>query len=173
MDARWTAMKARILIVDDHEVVREGLKTLLRKSRPEWEVCGEAADGEQAIQMVGDLKPDLVVLDITMPGISGLEASSRIAELGLGCPVLIFTMHDSERLGIEVRHARAQGFVLKSQAVRDLVLAIDTLLAGGSFFGGPTSVQTPEKHESNPRKLHGRASSARSSLSLVPHFLPA
>lgn len=128
-------MPARILLVDDHEIVREGIRTLIARSRPEWEICGEAGDGEEALEAVKTLKPDVVILDITMPKLSGLEAAPRIAKLGLGCRVLIFTMHDSERLSSEVRQAEAQGLVLKSQAARDLIRAIDRLLAGGTFFG--------------------------------------
>jgi two-component system nitrate/nitrite response regulator NarL len=127
----------RVLIVDDHEIVREGLRSHLAKSRPDWDICGEATDGEQAVQLTRELKPDIVILDITMPRMSGLEASSRIRKLGLAIPILIFTTHDSERLAIEVREAGAQGYVLKSQAIRYLVQAIDTLLAGGTFFGAP------------------------------------
>jgi DNA-binding NarL/FixJ family response regulator len=127
-------MAARILIADDHEIVREGIRTLIDKSRPEWNICGEATNGEEAIEAVRTLKPDIVVLDITMPKMSGLEAASKIAKLGLGCRVLMFTMHDSERLSVEVRQAEAHGLVLKSQANRDLVRAIDHLLDGGVFF---------------------------------------
>jgi DNA-binding NarL/FixJ family response regulator len=128
-------MTARILIVDDHEIVREGIRTLISRSRPEWVICGEASDGERAIEAVKTLKPDAVILDITMPGMSGLRVSSQIAKLGLGCRVLIFTMHESERLSAEVRKAGAQGHVLKSQAARDLIRAIEELLSGGTFFG--------------------------------------
>jgi DNA-binding NarL/FixJ family response regulator len=127
-------MAARILLVDDHEIVREGIRTLITRSRPEWEICGEARDGEEALEAVRALKPDVVILDITMPKLSGLEAAPRIAKLGLGCRVLMFTMHDSERLSTEVRQAEAQGLVLKSQAARDLVRAVDRLLDGGTFF---------------------------------------
>ena len=127
-------MATRILLVDDHEIVREGIRTLITRSRPEWEICGEARDGEEALEAVRTLKPDVVILDITMPKMSGLEAAPRIAKLGLGCRVLMFTMHDSERLSTEVRQAEAQGLVLKSQAARDLVRAVDRLLNGGTFF---------------------------------------
>jgi DNA-binding NarL/FixJ family response regulator len=130
-------MTTRILIVDDHEIVREGLISHLAESRPDWEICGEATDGEQAIQFARDLRPDILILDITMPRMSGFEASSRMRQLGLTVPVLIFTTHDSERLEAEVRQAGAQGYVLKSQAVRHLIHAIDTILAGGTFFGAP------------------------------------
>ena len=88
-------MTTRILIVDDHEIVREGLRSHLAKSRPDWNVCGEARDGEQAIQLTTELKPDVVILDISMPRMSGLEASSRMRKLGLTTPLLIFTTHDS------------------------------------------------------------------------------
>jgi DNA-binding NarL/FixJ family response regulator len=127
-------MPARILLVDDHEIVREGIRTLITRSRPDWEICGEAKDGEEALEAARTLKPDVVILDITMPKMSGLEAAPLIAKLGLGCRVLMFTMHDSERLSNEVRQAEAQGLVLKSQAARDLIRAVDRLLAGGTFF---------------------------------------
>jgi DNA-binding NarL/FixJ family response regulator len=133
-------MPTRILLVDDHEIVREGIRTLMARSRPEWEICGEAVNGEEALEAVQKLKPDVVILDITMPKMSGLEAAPRIARLGLGCRVLIFTMHDSERLSSEVRQAEAQGLVLKSQAARDLIRAVDLILAGGTFFNSQQDV---------------------------------
>jgi DNA-binding NarL/FixJ family response regulator len=137
----------KILIVDDHEIVREGIRTLLARSGAEWEVCGEASNANDGIEAVKRLKPDVVILDITMPGLSGLEAARRISKHGL-CPrILMFTMHDSEMLENEVRQAGAQGFVLKSQAARDLVLAIRTLLGGGNFFGAPPE-PSPRGNES-------------------------
>ena len=131
-------MQARILIVDDHEIVREGISKLIARFRPEWIICGEASDGGQALESIKTLKPDVVVLDITMPEMSGLEVATKIAGMGLGCRVLMFTMHESARLAADVRAAGAHGFVLKSQAARDLIRAIDCLLAGGSFFGSET-----------------------------------
>lgn len=142
-------MKARILVVDDHEVLREGLKSLLAKARPEWQVCGEATDGAQAVELVGELKPDIVILDISMPGMSGLEAASVMRKKGVNTPFLIFTTHDSERLEGEVRKVGAQGYVLKSQAARNLVLAIDALLSGGTFFGPPQK-SAGEREKPNP-----------------------
>jgi DNA-binding NarL/FixJ family response regulator len=128
-------MKARILIVDDHEVVREGIRTLLNRARPDWEMCGEAGKAEEALKAVGALNPDLVVLDITMPGTSGLEVARKIRKLKPPCRILIFTMHESNQLAAEVRETGAQGYVLKSQGARDLVVAIEALLGGGTFFG--------------------------------------
>ena len=133
-------MSARILLVDDHEIVREGIRTLITRSRPDWEICGEARDGEEALEAVRTLKPDVVILDITMPKMSGLEAATRIARLGLGCRVLMYTMHDSDMLAREVRQAEAQGLVLKSQAARDLIRAVERLLHGGTFFSSQQDV---------------------------------
>ena len=127
-------MLARILIADDHEIVREGIAQLIARSRPEWEICGQASNGEQAIEAVTTLKPDVVVLDISMPKVSGLEAAAKINKLHLGCRVLMFTMHESDRLANEVRATGAQGIVFKSQASRDLIRAIDHVLAGDTFF---------------------------------------
>jgi DNA-binding NarL/FixJ family response regulator len=127
-------MKPRILLVDDHEIVREGIRRLLTRSRPEWEICGEATTGKQAIESVQKLKPDVVILDITMPGMSGLEAATHIRKVNPASQILIFTMHDSNRLKTEIREAGAQGYVQKSQAARDLVVAVESLLRGDTFF---------------------------------------
>lgn len=127
-------MAAKILIVDDHDVVRHGVRSIISKARPQWEICGEAADGEQALKAVGDLKPDVVVLDVTMPVLNGLETAARIVKLPTACRVLILTMHESERLSVDVREVGAHGYVQKSQAGRDLIRAIDRLLAGETFF---------------------------------------
>jgi DNA-binding NarL/FixJ family response regulator len=135
----------RILLVDDHEIVREGIRMLIGRSRPEWNICGEASNGQDGIEAVKTLKPDVVVLDITMPGMSGLEAAGEIAKLNVESQILIFTMHESEVLSSEVQRAGAQGFVLKSQAARDLIRAIDTLLAGNTFFGSQPKPEPVEK----------------------------
>jgi|SRR5579864_2323008 len=127
-------MGPRILIVDDHEIVREGLRNLLSQEKPGWIICGQGKNGEEAVNAVRDLKPDAVVLDITMPVMSGLEAARRIAASRTGCRILMFTMHESDSLGREVRDAGAQGYVLKSEAARNLIVAIERILAGGTFF---------------------------------------
>ena len=141
-------MRPRILIVDDHEIVREGVRGLIRRSRPEWEISGEATNGQDAIEAVKRLRPDIVVLDITMPVMSGLEAAALIAGLDPRPRILMFTMHESDRLSAEVRQAKAQGYVLKSQAARNLIRAIERLLLGGEFFGpepGPGQLGFPPK----------------------------
>jgi DNA-binding NarL/FixJ family response regulator len=138
-------MAVRILLADDHEVVRQGLRTIL-KARSDWEIVGEAENGQQAIDAVRELKPDVVILDITMPVMSGLEATQAICNLGVGTRVLIFTMHDSKSLIKAVRKAGADGYVLKSRAARDLIRAVEALLGGGSFFG-PENGLTGEETE--------------------------
>lgn len=127
----------QILLVDDHVIVREGVKSLLATMRPEWTIS-EAGDGARARDLVRETTPDLVVMDITMPDASGLEVASDLRRIGYSHPILIFTMHSSVRLTTETRNAGAQGYVLKSQAIHDLVRAIDILLAGGTFFGAPS-----------------------------------
>lgn len=131
-------MNPRILIVDDHEIVREGIRNLLARSGKNWEVGGEASNASDAILSIKSSAPDVVVLDVSMPGISGLEAARLIGKLDVGTRILIFTMHESPRIALEARDAGAHGYVSKSQANRDLVLAIQTLLSGGTFFGSPS-----------------------------------
>jgi DNA-binding NarL/FixJ family response regulator len=150
-------MAARILIADDHEIVLEGIRTLLERARREWDICGEARNGKDAVEMAKSLKPDVAVLDVTMPGMSGLRAASEIVRSGVGSKILIFTMHESERLDIEVRNAGAHGYVLKSQAARDLVRAIDTLLAGNTFYGAPPERSRVEKRKTDPGTLFRQA----------------
>lgn len=126
-------MSVRILIVDDHEIVRQGIRSLLQ-TRPHWEICGEAGDGREAVRLAEELKPDAIVLDVTMPVMSGLGASDAITKCNPACKVLIFTVDDSATLGKFARRSGAQGLVLKSRAAQDLVEALETVLAGKTFF---------------------------------------
>ncbi len=127
-------MATYILIVDDHQIVRQGVRSLLETMRPEWSIA-EAQDGHQAREIIHTGNPHLVIMDITMPGSSGLEVVSNLRKSGFRQPVLMFTMHKSDQLVNETKTAGAQGYVLKSQAVEDLIRAIDILLAGGTFYG--------------------------------------
>ena len=127
------AKPIRILLADDHEIVRRGLRALL-ETHPGWEVCGEAADGRAAVALAQKLSPDIVVMDIGMPQLNGFEATRQILERTRGIEVLVLSMHDSELLVREVIGAGARGYVLKSDAGRDLVAAVEALLRRGSFF---------------------------------------
>ena len=150
-------MAARILIADDHEIVIEGIRTLLARAGRNWEICGEARNGTEAVAMTRELTPDVAILDVTMPGMSGLEAAAEISRSNLGCKALIFTMHESERLEVEVRKAGAHGYVLKSQAARDLVRAIDALLAGETFYGSSSQKGSSVKQASRPEPIFCQA----------------
>jgi DNA-binding NarL/FixJ family response regulator len=126
-------MPIQILVVDDHDVVREGVKSILR-NREDWEVCGEASSGYDAIAKCEKLKPDIVILDITMPGMNGLEAAQKILLSTPRSRVVMFTMHDSTATEQAVRKTGAHGLVLKRHAARDLVKAVETVSHGETFF---------------------------------------
>jgi DNA-binding NarL/FixJ family response regulator len=119
-------MTVRILVADDHPVVRHGLKNLIG-SRPEWEIVDEASDGVEALEKAHKLVPDVVVLDITMPRMDGLEVCRRIRK-GIDAPeVLIVTQHDSPQMHQAAISAGAIGYVVKSNAVRDLLEAVQAV----------------------------------------------
>lgn len=126
-------MPLRIVVADDHEVVRRGLCALLR-NQPEWEVCGEAGDGRDAVEKVLTLKPDVVILDIGMPNLNGLEATRQILKTNPRIKVLVLTLHDSDQVVQEVLNAGARGFLLKTDAARDLVAAVEALRRGKTYF---------------------------------------
>jgi DNA-binding NarL/FixJ family response regulator len=119
-------MPVRILVADDHQVVRTGLRALL-ESKTGWQVCAEAANGREAVEKAGQLKPDVAVLDIGMPLLNGVEATRQIRKLSPQTEILILTMHDSELLIQEVLGAGAHGYILKDDADRNLVAAVDAL----------------------------------------------
>jgi len=120
-------MTYRILLVDDHEVVRKGVRSIF-EMRPDWDICGEATDGREAVEEAKRLKPDLVVMDIGMPGLNGLGATRHILRDLPSTQVLILTMHESEQIVWEVLDAGARGFVLKSDAGRELIGAVEAIL---------------------------------------------
>ena len=123
----------RIMVADDHEVVRRGLRALL-EAQPDWQVCAEAADGRDVVKRAGELKPDVIVLDIAMPNLNGLEATRQLVKMDPAARVLILTLDDSEQLIRDVLSAGARGFLLKSDAARDLVSAVDALRQEKTYF---------------------------------------
>ena len=128
----------RILIADDHEVVRSGLRLLLEE-HPGWQVCGEAATGRAAVAMAKELVPNIAIIDLTMPELNGLEAARQIKATVAGIEVLIFTMHESEHLMREALAAGARGFLLKSDAARYAVCAVEALAAHQPYFTSKVS----------------------------------
>ncbi len=126
-------MPLRILLADDHEIVRRGLCALLR-AQPEWDVCGEASNGREAVEKAIQLQPEIVILDVGMPNLNGLEATRQILKANPQIKVLILTLHDSDQVVQEVLNAGARGFLLKSDAARDLVAAVEALRRGKIYF---------------------------------------
>jgi DNA-binding NarL/FixJ family response regulator len=123
----------RILIADDHEIVRQGLRSLLQ-SRPGWEVCGEASDGWEAFTKAAELRPDIVALDVGMPNLNGLDAARQIIKNDPRQKVLFLTIYESEQLARSVAAVGAKGLILKSDAGKDLINAVDALQRNGTFF---------------------------------------
>jgi DNA-binding NarL/FixJ family response regulator len=126
-------MNLRILLADDHEIVRRGLCELLQKHEG-WEVCGEACDGREAVEMAKQLKPDVVILDIGMPNLNGLDATRQLRQHDPHFKVIILTLTDSDQVIHEALDAGARGFVLKSDAARDLVAAVEGLQSKRMYF---------------------------------------
>ena len=126
-------MKLRILLADDHEIVRRGLCSLLLKHEG-WEVCGEASDGRQAIEMAKQLKPDVVILDIGMPNLNGLDTTRQLLQYDPHFKIVVLTITDADQVIREALDAGARGFVLKSDASRDLVSAVEALQSKRMFF---------------------------------------
>lgn len=124
----------RVLIADDHEIVRQGLRTLLAAVSGVFEVCGEATDGREAVEKTRQLRPDVVVLDISMPGLNGLEATRQIVKEIPQAEVLILTMNESEQMIEALLSAGARGYLLKSDVARDLLVAIKSLYERRPFF---------------------------------------
>ncbi len=123
----------KILIVDDHEVVRDGLKNILI-SLNNVAIAGEAANGEDAISMYDSLKPDLVIMDISMPGMNGIEATRIIKENDPSAKILILTMHDNQEYLNQIIRSGAKGFVLKNTDKEELLDAVKTVAGGENFF---------------------------------------
>jgi DNA-binding NarL/FixJ family response regulator len=128
----------RIMIADDHEVVRSGLRSIL-EAQPRWEVVGEAADGKEAIRKAIELKPEVAVLDYALPLVNGVEATRQIRARVPTVEVLIFTMHDNEKLIYDLLKAGARGYLLKSDAKHSLLAAIESLAVHRPFFTAKVS----------------------------------
>ncbi len=123
----------RVLVADDHEIVRRGLRALIEE-QPNWEVAAEACDGRDAVEKAKQTRPDISILDISMPSLNGLEAARQIVRSVAQTKVLILTVHDSDPLIQEVLEAGARGYLLKSDAGTDLVAAVDALRRNKTFF---------------------------------------
>jgi DNA-binding NarL/FixJ family response regulator len=154
----------KIVIADDHDVVRRGLKSLL-SDVPGWEVCAEANNGRQALDKVRQHKPNVAVMDVTMPELNGLEATRQIRKQFPDTEVLVLTMHESEQIAHEVLKAGARGYILKSDAGRDLVKAVEAVSKKQAFF---TTRVTQMVSESNLREGLGAVEAGDIGSRLTP-----
>jgi DNA-binding NarL/FixJ family response regulator len=140
-----------ILIADDHAVVRAGLRTLL-ESRSRWQVCAEAADGRDAVDKAGKHKPHIAILDIGMPLLNGVEATRHIRKASPSTEILILTMHESDDLVQQVVEAGARGYILKDEADRVLLDAVQALSQHKAFFSTRVSEAADIMDPSDPAK---------------------
>jgi DNA-binding NarL/FixJ family response regulator len=123
----------RLVLADDHEIIRLGLRTLLQ-GQLDWSVVGEAVDGEEAVDMTLSLKPDVAVMDIAMPKVNGLEATRKILAQAPQAKILLLSGYDSRQVIADVLDSGAKGYVLKSEATRDLVAAVEAVRSNQTFF---------------------------------------
>jgi two-component system response regulator NreC len=143
----------RLVLADDHPVVREGIRALL-ESDSDFEVVGQAGDGAEVAGLVERLHPDVVVLDLMMPGRSGLEVTRQLARQPAAAPVLILSMHDSEGYVIEAMRSGAAGYALKQAAAGELARGIRTVAAGDRYLSPPLSERALETYI---RRSHGQS----------------
>ncbi|MCU1297045.1 MAG: DNA-binding response regulator [Acidobacteriaceae bacterium] len=135
----------RILLVDDHDVVRKGLAFIL-SSQSGWEVCGEASNGRETVEKAGRLRPNIVVLDVSMPVLNGLHAIGHILKAAADTKILVLTLHNSDQILRAVVSAGAKGFVLKSDAGIELIAAIEALLKGQTYFTSKVAAQVLDQY---------------------------
>jgi DNA-binding NarL/FixJ family response regulator len=146
----------RILVADDHEVVRRGLVTVL-SSRPGWVVCAEASHGREAVELAAQHRPDIVVMDIVMPGLNGLEATRQIRKILPKTQVIVLSLHYSDELVREVLDSGARAYILKSDASLDLFTAVEALVDHRTFFtsgAGQILIEGFRKPASQPPLMH-------------------
>jgi DNA-binding NarL/FixJ family response regulator len=151
----------RLLVADDHEIVRAGLRSLL-EAQPGWQVTAEASDGREAVEKAKELKPDVAVLDISMPSLNGLEAARQMLKNDARAKIVILTAFDCDAMIREVLDAGARGFVLKTDASRDLVTAVNAVRCNKTFFTPKVAQMVLDGYlDKKPRKLDPDAPRSR------------
>jgi DNA-binding NarL/FixJ family response regulator len=125
--------RVRVLVADDHEVMRLGIRNLL-EVQPGWSVCAEASNGKEAVDKTVQFHPDVIIMDISMPVMNGIDAANQITRTQPQIPVILFSLHLSDDLYPHFRTEGIRGAVAKGHAARDLVQAVETVLGGGTFF---------------------------------------
>jgi len=122
----------RVLVVDDHAFVRRGIQSLLH-AFPEWEFCGEADNGEDAIRLAGELRPEVIIMDVTMPRLNGIEATLAIRKTQPEVKIVLLTLHESADLVRTAFRAGARGYLLKTDAERELLSALTAVMGEGTY----------------------------------------
>jgi len=151
--------KLRILLAEDHKTVREGIK-LLVNAQTDMEVIGEAGDGEIAVQLAAELKPDIVVMDISMPGLNGLRATRRMRSNGLDLKILMLTRHTDDGYLQQLIEAGANGYVLKQSAPNELINAIRAVGEGNSYLDPALTNKVMDGYASRSVSLRGENKTA-------------
>jgi DNA-binding NarL/FixJ family response regulator len=123
----------RVLIVDDHAFIRRGVQTILH-AFPEWEFCGEAENGKDAIRLADELKPEVIIMDVSMPGLNGIEATRAIRKTQPGVKIVLLTLHESSELLRSAFRAGARGYLLKTDAEQELVRALTVVIGEGAYI---------------------------------------
>jgi DNA-binding NarL/FixJ family response regulator len=131
----------KVLIVDDHAFIRRGVQAILQ-SVPEWEMCGEADNGKDAVRLAGELHPEVIVMDVSMPGLNGIEATRSICRNNPGAKVVLLTLHESDELLRNGFQAGARGYLMKSDAEQELVRALRVVIGSGSYISPRFSADT-------------------------------
>ena len=129
----------QILVADDHEIVRKGLVSILGRSHPEWQVVAEAANGTEALEMGRSLRPNVAILDLSMPGPGGLKVAERLIALVPGIRILILTMHSAAPILQQLKKIGVNAYLAKNEAPRMLVVAVERVLAGEPFFASASA----------------------------------
>jgi DNA-binding NarL/FixJ family response regulator len=151
----------RLLVADDHEIVRTGLRSLL-EAQPGWQVTAEASDGREAVEKAKEVKPDVAVLDISMPSLNGLEAARQMLKNDARAKIVIFTALESDALIREVLDVGARGYVLKTDASRDLVSAVNAVRSNKTFFTAKVAQIVLDGYlDKKPRKQDANAPKSR------------
>jgi DNA-binding NarL/FixJ family response regulator len=151
----------RLLVADDHEIVRTGLRSLL-EAQPGWQVTAEASDGREAVEKAKEVKPDVAVLDISMPSLNGLEAARQMLKNDARAKIVIFTALDSDAMIREVLDLGARGYVLKTDASRDLVTAVNAVRSNKTFFTAKVAQMVLDGYlDKKPRKQDVNAPRSR------------
>ena len=142
----------KVIVVDDHAVIRRGVQGILSPF-PEWELCGEAENGQEGVRLAETLKPEIIIMDVSMPGLNGLEATRIIHNILPDTKILLLTLHSSTELVRSAFRAGARGYVLKSDAEQELVRALNVVVADGTYVSPGVNQHLAQKatlEESHP-----------------------